>query len=62
MELRSIDKVVYDYYSTLANIVGRGAPGGQAAAPENPVSNVSNKAMGYFAAYSISRKGIVINK
>lgn len=60
MELRSLDKVTYDYYNTLSNIAGGG--GGQAAAPENPTSNVSNGAMGYFAGYSTSRKTIVVDK
>jgi len=60
MELRSLDKVTYEYYNTLANIAGGGV--GQAAAPENPTTNISNGAMGYFAGYSTSRKTIVVDK
>lgn len=57
MELRSLSKTSYEYYNTL-NEIATGGGGGQAASPQNPTTNVSGGALGYFAAYSVSRKGI----
>lgn len=59
MELRSLSKTSYDYYNTLDEI-SSGGGGGQAASPQNPTTNLSGGALGYFAAYSVSRKGIRI--
>jgi hypothetical protein len=52
IELRSIDQDIYYYYDELLTIAG----GQSSAAPANPESNWSNKALGYFSAYSNSRK------
>jgi hypothetical protein len=51
--LECIDKGVYEYYRT-AN-----RDGGRSASPANPVSNISNGALGYFSACSV-RKGVFI--
>jgi len=51
--LESIDKGVYEYYRT-AN-----RNGGRSASPANPVSNITNGALGYFSACSV-RKGLFI--
>jgi hypothetical protein len=51
--LECIDKGVYEYYRT-AN-----RDGGRSASPANPVSNISNGALGYFSASSV-RKGVFI--
>lgn len=56
LELRSVDKAVYDYYSEILTIAG----GQSSAAPANPKSNWDNKALGYFSAYSNSRIEVVI--
>lgn len=56
MELRSVDKKIYDYINEAASIVG----GSNSAAPGNPTSNWDNGALGYFSAYSSSRKQVVI--
>jgi hypothetical protein len=58
-ELRSIDKATYDFYSTTNDINERD---GQltSAAPANPVTNVSKGAVGYFAAFSLRVKMIVV--
>ena len=58
LELISIDKNVYRYYETLVDATGYSGP--NEAAPSNPESNLSNNAIGYFGAYSISSKTIVI--
>jgi len=58
VELQSIDKSAYDYFSTLERISGSGWQ--QNAAPSNPLSNFNNGALGYFSAYSFSRKTVYI--
>ena len=56
LEMRSIDKSVYDYFSEILSIAG----GQSSAAPANPKTNWDNKALGYFSAYSNSRTEVVI--
>lgn len=57
LEFRSIDTEIYQYYNELISIAG----GGQAsAAPANPTSNWDNEGLGYFSAYSNSRKSVII--
>ncbi len=50
LEMRCIDKPVYDYFYTLQNIAGNGPGGG--TTPSNPPSNISGGVLGYFAAYT----------
>jgi len=52
--LEGIDSAVYEYFRT------SGRSNTESAMPSNPVSNFSNKALGYFNAYSVSKKTIVI--
>lgn len=56
IELRSVDKTVYDYFSEILSIAG----GQSSAAPANPKTNWDNKGLGYFSAYSNSRTEVVI--
>lgn len=56
MELRCVDRGVYDYFSEILSIAG----GQSSAAPANPKSNWDNKGLGYFSAYSNSRIEVVI--
>lgn len=56
LELRSVDKGVYDYFSEILSIAG----GQSSAAPANPKTNWDNKALGYFSAYSNNRREVVI--
>jgi hypothetical protein len=56
MELRSVDKMIYDYTNEAASIAG----GGSSSAPGNPTTNWDNGALGYFNAYGNSRKSVVI--
>lgn len=57
VELHTLDKSTYQYYNTLFlledNIFG-------SANPSNPKTNLNNDALGFFAAYSVSRDTIVI--
>jgi len=52
--LEGIDSRVYEYFRTSSRA------NTESAMPANPVSNFSNKALGYFNAYSVSKKIIVI--
>ena len=56
VELRGIDNNVYEYFRTSdRNSL-------ESAMPANPVSNFDNKALGYFNAYSVSKKRLIIKK
>ena len=57
MELQTLDRASYDYYRTLFPILngGMGSPN-----PTDPETNLSNDALGYFGASTISRDTIVI--
>lgn len=57
MELRSVDKAIYDYTNELQSIAGNG---GDSAAPGNPTTNWDNYALGYFSAYGVSQDTVVI--
>ncbi len=58
VELLGMDAEVYDYFTTLSEVLSGDANTG--AAPANPNSNFSNGALGYFAAYSSSKMSITI--
>ena len=54
--LQSIDENVYEYFRTASS----GSKGNQSAAPSNPISNINNEALGYFNAYSLQEKAIIV--
>lgn len=56
--LQTIDKGVYEYLNQLNHITS--GYGGQSASPANPTSNFNNGALGYFSAYAVRSKSIVI--
>lgn len=58
VELQSVDKATYTYFSTLESITG--AEWQQTAAPANPISNFNNGALGYFSAYSFSTRTAIL--
>ena len=45
-----VDKNIYNYFFTLMNVTGNN--NFQTATPANPVSNISNGALGYFSAHT----------
>lgn len=51
--LQSIDESVYDYFRTLLRVDGN-------AAPANPLSNFDGGVLGYFSAYSVTSKSIIV--
>ena len=57
LEFRSVDEVVFRYYDQIQDILGAGQA---AAAPANPDTNWDNKALGYFSAYGIDRKTVIV--
>jgi hypothetical protein len=56
--LQTIDKNIFEYFSQLNQITEN--YGGQSATPANPTSNFNNGALGYFSAYAVWSKSIVI--
>jgi hypothetical protein len=60
VELYSLDRQTYDYYKTLFPISG-GAEMMSLTTPANPNTNISNGALGYFGAYTVSRDTIIIS-
>jgi hypothetical protein len=58
VEVQSIDKAAYNYFSTLESISGLEII--ESASPSNPISNFDNDALGYFSAYSFDRRTIII--
>jgi hypothetical protein len=52
-----IDQNVYNYFNDLQNATGNGF---QSVAPSNPVTNISNGALGYFSAHTVSFKELVV--
>lgn len=53
IEVEHIDEAAFEYFNALSDITGGAGP--EVAAPGNPVSNISNDALGYFSAYSLSK-------
>ncbi len=59
IELLAIDKATYEYFNTLGNILSSDRSP-TALSPANPNTNLNNSALGYFAAYTIDTKRIVL--
>jgi hypothetical protein len=56
--LESIDKNVREYFRLLRQLNNQG--GFQSAPPANPVTNISGGALGYFSAYSVRTKSVIV--
>jgi len=61
VQLMSIDQVTYFYFRELRDLTGLGR-GFSTSTPDNPDNNISNGALGYFAAWSIDEKTIVVQQ
>ncbi|WP_172278033.1 DUF4249 domain-containing protein [Chryseobacterium sp. LAM-KRS1] len=59
VEMQSIDNNVFTYYSALLQITDGSGPGG-GVTPSNPPSNISNGALGYFSAHTLSKRNAVV--
>ena len=60
VELVSMDKGGYDYYNTLNLTLESSSGGGFSSTPQNPATNLSGDALGYFGAFAIARDTVVI--
>jgi len=61
VQMLTIDELAFTYYKTLRKAIARSGSGPFGpAAPANPISNWSNNAFGYFSAFSIDSKSLVI--
>lgn len=58
VEMRSVDTPIFDYFRVLPNSSADNPDG--ISIPANPVSNISNGALGYFSAHSVSTGYIII--
>jgi hypothetical protein len=58
VELISIDKAVFEYYDTLNELIEGGSH--PTATPQNPATNISNDALGFFGAFAIASETIII--
>jgi hypothetical protein len=59
VELLSIDKAAYDYFNTLSDILSSDRAA-TSLSPANPNTNLTNGPLGYFAAYTVDTKKIVL--
>lgn len=57
IELQSTGFHTYEYFRTLNDALSRGV----GSTPYNPISNLSNGALGYFGAYTISTETIMVD-
>ncbi len=55
VEMRCVDKSVYEYFSSLRTA---GGPGG--SSPSNPSTNLKGGLLGYFSAHTVERKEFVV--
>jgi len=60
VELWSIDHVAYDFYTTLNSVSDNNGGGPFSGVPENPITNISNGAYGFFGASAVTRSTVVI--
>jgi hypothetical protein len=58
-QLISIDRVTYNYFKQLRDLTNSGRPF-STSTPDNPDNNISNGALGYFAAWAIDEKTFVV--
>lgn len=59
VELLSIDKATYDYFNTLSDILSSDRAA-TSLSPANPNTNLTNGPLGYFSAYTVDTKTIVL--
>jgi hypothetical protein len=59
LQMNCVDKNVYNYFNTLQEAISGNSF--QSASPSNPISNISNGALGYFSASTVSKKKRKVN-
>ncbi|MDP4284921.1 MAG: DUF4249 domain-containing protein [Bacteroidota bacterium] len=58
IQMNCIDENVYNYLNTLSSITDQNSF--QSPTPDNPTSNISNNALGYFSANTIEKQSVII--
>jgi len=58
LKMYCIDKNIFDYFNTLIQVTGNNSF--QSATPANPISNISNGALGYFSAHTSTQEKLVV--
>ena len=58
VEMHCVDQTVWSYFNTLGQARGNNS---QSVSPSNPISNISNNALGYFSAQTVQSKQAVFN-
>ena len=57
IEMQCIDQSIYQYWNGLSQNQNRG---GASTTPANPVSNISNGALGYFSAHTVQTVQLIV--
>jgi len=57
ISLSAIGRATYDYFRSLNDAISQG---GMGSTPYNPITNVSNNALGYFGAFTLDSKTLII--
>jgi len=60
VDLMSIDKAMYDYFSTLNDVLSSDRAA-TSLSPANPNTNLDGGALGYFAAWTTDRRTIILH-
>jgi Domain of unknown function (DUF4249) len=58
LTMNCVDENTYNYFNTLINVTG--GNNFQAVTPANPMTNLSNGALGYFSAHTTQQASIVV--
>lgn len=58
VDMYCVDKKIYDYFFSLSQVTGNN--GFQSASPANPISNISNGALGYFSAHTVRSQSMQV--
>lgn len=56
VEMQNVDDAVYAYLRTVSQVL----QGSSTAAPANPASNFTGNVLGYFSAYSVRRRTVLV--
>jgi hypothetical protein len=59
ISLSAVGKATYNYFRTLNDAISQG---GMGSTPYNPISNVSNNALGYFGTFTFDSKTMIIRE
>jgi hypothetical protein len=58
LKMYCVDKNIYNYFNTLISVTGNN--NFQSATPANPNTNISNGALGYFSAHTVTQEKLAV--